>query len=87
MNHTTNRHEQQATAEARLRDLSKLADDLLLQIDGTSPAKDKSLRIEAARISGVSLAIIRALCHDDVETAYRICCAYNLADTALGMTG
>ncbi len=86
MKHTTLRNEQQAVAEARVRDLSKLAHDLLHQIDGTDPTKDELLRSEATRLSAVSFEIVRALCRDNPEKAYRICCGNDVDRTSLGMT-
>ena len=66
--------EMEAVARARLAKLSRSADNLLQQTTDADAATVELLRAEATRVSAVAFEITRALCHDDVQRAYRVAC-------------
>ena len=61
--------EQHAAAQARVRRLSKLGDDLLAQTDGADAMTAEALRSEATRLFGLCHEITATLVRCDVPAA------------------
>lgn len=69
MRHT---NEQQAAAEARVVELNRLADDLLIGLDGLDAPAAKAMNDEATRLFAVAHDITAALARDEIDKAYRL---------------
>ncbi|MCH7526523.1 MAG: hypothetical protein IID39_03715 [Planctomycetes bacterium] len=72
MDYTDATTRRQIAAENRVRELSRLGDDLLQATEGTDLTTTELLRAEATRLNGIGFTLTRLLCHDDVEGAFAI---------------
>lgn len=79
------RQELQAAAETRMSGLSRLADDLLQELDGADVMTAEALRSEATRLFGLCHEITEALVRDEIAVAYRISAGDDVNGTSLGV--
>ncbi len=86
MDHTTIKTERQRRAEARVRELNRLADHLLEQTEGTDASTAELLRSEATRLFGLCHEITAVLAHGDIGKEYRLSVDDDVGGTSLGLT-
>ena len=72
MDYTDATTRRQIAAENRVRELSRLGDDLLQATEGTDLTTTELLRAEATRLNAAAFGITTALAPGDVPTAYRL---------------
>ncbi len=69
---TPTRDEMRSATESTLRRIQTQSTELLEQTIHAHGPELEELRAEATRLAGIGFVLVRLLCHDSIEEAYRI---------------